>query len=279
MSMNNSLNIRSIAILGCGWLGLALGKSLAQKGWEVNGSTTRKEKFSELSLAGIQPFQIRVSNQGIVGDNLKDFFDVQTLFLNIPPGRRRTDVDVLYPQEIKHVVETAYSLGVRQIVFASSTGVYPNSAKEVDEDTKVAPVTQSGKGLVLAEEIVKTKKELNSLVLRFAGLVGGERKAGRWFAGKKNVKGGKAKVNMVHQTDCIGAIETLLNKEIWNEVFNVVADEHPTRAEFYKAQCEKEGFEVPTFLDEDSTNYKIVLNKKLKDRTGYEFKLPNPIHF
>ena len=40
--MNNK-----IALIGCGWLGLPLAKSLLKKGYQVAGSTTSVEKLSQ----------------------------------------------------------------------------------------------------------------------------------------------------------------------------------------------------------------------------------------
>ena len=37
-----------VSILGCGWLGLPLAKSLIEKGFSVNGSTTSVEKIPEV---------------------------------------------------------------------------------------------------------------------------------------------------------------------------------------------------------------------------------------
>jgi len=49
---------KRVTICGCGWLGLPLGKFLVGKGFDVKGSTTREEKFSQLQEAGIQPFRV-----------------------------------------------------------------------------------------------------------------------------------------------------------------------------------------------------------------------------
>src|SRR5574343_621841 len=44
-----------IAILGCGWLGLPLAKSLLSKGYEVKGSTTSESKLVILKNAVSSP--------------------------------------------------------------------------------------------------------------------------------------------------------------------------------------------------------------------------------
>jgi len=47
-----------------------------------------------------------------------------------------------------------------------------------------------------------------------SGLVGRERKAGRFFAGKRDVPEGNAPVNLVHLDDCMGVVEALINKRL-----------------------------------------------------------------
>ncbi|RZJ28768.1 MAG: short-chain dehydrogenase, partial [Flavobacterium sp.] len=50
-----------ISILGCGWLGLPLAKSLIQKGYSVKGSTTSENKVDVLQANNIDPFVISLS--------------------------------------------------------------------------------------------------------------------------------------------------------------------------------------------------------------------------
>ena len=60
--------MKQISILGCGWLGFPLAKSLLQKGYMVSGSTTSVEKISVLENAGITPFLIELSDVTIEGE-------------------------------------------------------------------------------------------------------------------------------------------------------------------------------------------------------------------
>lgn len=53
--------MKQISILGCGWLGFPLAKSLLEKGFSINGSTTSVEKIAVLEKAGIHPFLVSLS--------------------------------------------------------------------------------------------------------------------------------------------------------------------------------------------------------------------------
>ncbi|MEL6925735.1 MAG: SDR family NAD(P)-dependent oxidoreductase, partial [Bacteroidota bacterium] len=123
-------------------------------------------------------------------------------------------------------------------------------------------------------------KNIKSTVLRMAGLAGGTRKPGRFLAGKKELKNGSAPINLVHQVDCVAIAAGVIARGLWNETYNVVADEHPTRAIFYTYQALKEDLEPPTFVKEDTEpNYKIVSNEKIKSALNYQLRHPDPMSF
>ena len=46
------------------------------------------------------------------------------------------------------------------------------------------------------------------------------------LAGRTDVANPEAPINFIHQTDCIGVIEAILNQNSWNEIYNAVGLEH-----------------------------------------------------
>ena len=78
----------TIAILGCGWLGLPLAKSLLNDGCQVHGSTTSEEKLTDLQTAGIHPFLLSLSENEIKGDVEGFLWDIDVLVINVPPKLR-----------------------------------------------------------------------------------------------------------------------------------------------------------------------------------------------
>jgi nucleoside-diphosphate-sugar epimerase len=275
----NFKNMRNIAIMGCGWLGLPLATFLVEKGFRVKGSSTRIEKIPELEKRGIEAFQIKAGEK-LEGQNITDFFKADTLIINIPPGSRRNpEVLQTHPKQIQAVIEAAQHGDVQQILFISSTGVYGQSDKIITEADQPNPQTASGKALVIIENWLKQQK-FQLTILRFAGLVGGERKAGRFLAGKTDVPNGQAPVNLIHRDDCIRIIYEILRQEKWGEVLNACADHHPSRQEFYVRQAEKEGFLSPVFANEEGEKKgKIISNAKVKEMLDYQFLHPDPMAF
>ncbi|MCB0628763.1 MAG: NAD(P)H-binding protein [Saprospiraceae bacterium] len=269
--------IKKVSILGCGWLGFPLAKELIKDGYNVLGSTTRKEKMVQLKRAGIQPYLLQVGE--VLSGGIGDFFQTDLLLINIPPGRRRPDVAKRYPKEIRLITETARQAGMKRYLFISSTGVYEDVNRVVTEEEKTLVTEGSGAALLACERYLRSLPETEVSILRLAGLVGGERKAGRFLAGKENVRNGEAPVNMVHREDCLAVIKRIIDDGIWGETFNVCADKHPSRRDFYTRQAQKDGFTPPTFADEDTVSYKIVSSQKLKEQLGYDFQYPDPLLF
>ncbi|NJN77324.1 MAG: hypothetical protein HC803_02525 [Saprospiraceae bacterium] len=172
-----------------------------------------------------------------------------------------------------------YGFGIKKVIFVSSTGVYPDTKTVVNEATTLEAKTPSQRTLIEAETILIHNKNFKTTVLRPAGLVGGNRIAARWFAGKQNASGGNIPVNMVHLEDCIGVSHEVIRQGIFGEILNLCADEHPTKAEFYTAQTQKYNLEIPTFLMEKPTDFKIVSNEKSKRLLTYKYKKPKPTEF
>ena len=269
---------KSISIIGCGWLGLSLGRFLVERGYRVKGSTTREEKLPVLQAAGIEPFEIQAGEK-LTGDQLDAFFQSDIVILNIPPGRRRPNVETFHPKQVKAVVSKAMEQDVKKLLFISSTGIYGNTGKVMTEADEPQPSSASGRALQTVETYLKSQAQLQVTILRLSGLVGGDRKAGRFLAGKKDVANGGAPVNLIHRDDCISVIYQIIEQGKWGEVFNLSADKHPSRATFYLAQAQKQGFEPPTFREETESSFKIISNHKVKEALGYELLYPDPMLF
>lgn len=268
---------RTISILGCGWLGFPLGRHLAQQEYAVKGSTTSPDKQSELEAAGITPYLLTLSPELSEGE-AGDFFDADTLFLNVPPPRGRDDLREYHVRQIKAVRDAAAAGTIDWVLFASSTGVYPRADHVVTEDdapgADATELRPSGAALLDAEQLLQAESAFDTTVIRFAGLYGGDRDPGRFLAGRERVSGGDAPVNLIHRDDCIGIVEAILERDARGEVFNACADEHPTRRVLYTAAAQRLGLEPPTF-EEGGVN-KIVSNAKVQRVLDYTLRHPDP---
>lgn len=262
-----------ISVIGCGWLGFPLAKELVRKMYKVKGSTRSEEKLVVLKGASIQPYQLKLSDELYVDD--KRLFDCDIAVVNIPPGRGGDSIITSYSRKIALLLEELKTSEIEKIIFISSTGVYQNNFEKVSETTVCKPDKPSGQAVLSGERVVQ-KSGLSYTIVRLAGLVGGSRQPGNWFKGKDEVPGGDTPVNMVHQEDCINTIIRMVEiREEQSDIYNICADKHPLKKEFYDHQSKKIGVPSPSFRS-GVLPHKIVSNQKFKDDFGYTYVHPDP---
>ncbi len=262
--------MKSISILGCGWLGKPLAVELIKSGYRVSGSTTQENKLHEFKSLGIKPFLIKFDPQ-LSGSDYHEFFQTDTLIISIPPKRKSGQTDV-YIEQMNNVVQEVLKGRISNVLFISSTSVYADGDRvvtEIDADPSSY--------LVQAENILQDQTKFKTTVIRFGGLVGPGRNPGKFLAGKKDVQGGNHPVNVIHQQDCIGIIKAVTEQRAWGEVFNACADHHPTRKGFYTKASAVMQLEAPEFLDADVSRNKEVNCQKLKTKLNYQFVYPDLI--
>ena len=273
---------KKISILGCGWLGLPLAKSLLSKSYTVKGSTTSESKLDLLKNAGISPFQIQLEQHQIIG-KIEDFLkETDILIIDIPTGLRReisSSNEMTFVNKIKNLIPFIEKSGIQKVIFVSSTSVYGDSFPiiEITEETKPNPDTESGKQLVIAETLLQSNEHFKTTVIRFVGLLGEDRHPVKFLAGRTNVENPDAPVNMIQREDCIGIIEKIL-KQVqhdnweWNQTFNAVAPQHPTRKEYYHKKAQILNLPLPIFAENLESKGKIISSKKVETILGYSFQ-------
>jgi nucleoside-diphosphate-sugar epimerase len=263
--------INKIAVLGCGWLGLPLAKSLLAKSYYINGSTTSVEKLPTIVSNGIAPFLIQFG-ETITGDDIQLFLNVDLLVINIPPGRSVNQADD-YEAKISALAKEIQKSTIQKVIFISSTSIYPDNQATVDERCNLNNESDTAKRMIKAEEIIKSIPNIQSTIIRMAGLIGPNRHPGRFFAGKENIPAGLSPVNLIHLDDCIGIIEFVIENDLWNQTYNGAAPSHPLKLDFYSLASQKFDGSLAKFLPETGS-YKIVDSRKIVSE-GYQFKHPD----
>ncbi|WP_020528222.1 SDR family oxidoreductase [Flexithrix dorotheae] len=264
---------KSVSILGCGWLGLPLAKKLVSLDYSVKGSSTSAEKLNSLKASGISPFLISISEDEVEGE-IKQFLESEILIINIPPKRKSPGA---YVHQIQQLIPHIAASTIKNVLFISSTSVYPDTNTLVDENCVLPPEKASGKVLLEVEKIFQSNKHFQTTVLRFAGLIGPDRNPGRFLAGREIKVHPEAVVNLIYLQDCIGLIKTLLEKNIWGEVFNGCSTLHPSKAEFYTKAAILGQFNPPDFIPDPDQKFKIISNQKILSATDYSFVFPDPL--
>lgn len=266
-----------ISILGCGWLGLPLAKSLLEKGFEINGSTTSDDKIIVLEQAKITAFKINLFEDKIEG-KIEDFLkDSEVLIVDIPP-KLRGDSNENFVGKIENLVPYIEKSSIKKVVFVSSTGVYADASSLpiVTENDLPIPDTESGKQLLKVESLLLENSDFESIIIRFGGLIGYDRHPIKFLAGRKNIENPDGPVNLIHQKDCIGIVETILQKKenekvIWNQVYNAVYPFHLTRKEYYTEKALEQSLALPEFSFEKPSVGKTISSFKIEEKLQYKF--------
>jgi nucleoside-diphosphate-sugar epimerase len=268
----------SVSILGCGWVGLPLGALLVTQGYKVNGSTTSPQKLPVLAQEGIQPFLIQL-NPSPAGDRLSEFLSSDVLIINVPPKVQAKGPD-FHVQQMRYLATLLSGTAVTHIIYLSSTSVYPDLNREVTE-AEALPQPGSNLTLLQAELLLQElAPAIRTTVLRCGGLMGYNRMPARYVAGKKGLTtGGHTPVNYVHRDDVCGVVETVIRRNRWGEMYNVVAPLHPTREAVCLKNAQDFGLEPAEFIHSEPSAFKIISSQKLIHQLDYTFLYPNPLTF
>ncbi|MCK0160943.1 SDR family NAD(P)-dependent oxidoreductase [Allomuricauda sp. F6463D] len=240
---------KNIGIMGCGWLGLPLAKTMIEKSYIVKGTTTSARKMELLQDAEIDPFQINLSETGISGDIVGFLSNIGTLIINVPPKLRGTHTES-YMEKMKYLSAEIQKSDVSYVLFVSSTAVYGNAEGEVTEATLPQPVTESGKQLLESEKLFQNQEGYKTTIIRFGGLIGTDRHPVNMLSGRHNLNNGDYPINLIHLNDCIHMIVTILEHAYWGELFNGVYPYHPKKQIYYFEEAQKRGLPTPSYKTE-----------------------------
>jgi nucleoside-diphosphate-sugar epimerase len=245
--------MKTVSILGCGWLGKSLAISLLDKGYIVRGSTTSEEKLDLLEVNNIEPFIIDITSF----EEFDDFLNSDILIIAI------TSKDI---NGFENLISQIENSSIQKVIFISSTSVYGRRNKVMTEEDEVLKTPLSE-----IENLFRENTFFETTILRFAGLFGYERHPSNWFRNGRKIPQPKGFVNMIHKEDCIEIIHEIIDQNCWNQTFNACSNHHPTRREFYTIAKLSSDFEVPEFEENEVSEWKIISSKKVQKVLEYTF--------
>jgi len=215
--------MKTISILGCGWVGKALQVSFSA---DVHCLSRESSANTEAGM-----------------------YDCDVLVIAIPPRDNYLEV----------LAETLSLVSAQaQVILLSSISFY------------------DGKALVVEAETLLQKLDENVVILRLGGLMGYDRIAGKYTAGK--VLTSDSRTNYVHRDDVVGIIESIIEQDIRGEFFDVVAPLQSTKKVIFATNAKKFGFKKTEFLGGDVVG-KELSPTKLYEHLGYVFKKPDVLEF
>lgn len=257
-------------ILGCGWVGEFVAKLWLKEGHEVWASTTTAEKYHRLLTDGIFVFKQNFDEKLTPVADLPKNFDY---ILVSVPATNKSSIEELTKRFLR-VSDFLSGLNYSKIIFLSSTGIYPDVSKEIDEDSFVEDELQSK--LLLAEKTIGLFQ--NTHIYRLGGLFGQNRIFAKYFQQKVCTTGGQF-ANFVHLEDVALLISEGFLKLLKHPIYNVVCPVHPLKQAVIEVSAKKYGFELPSAFNNVDSFQKIVNSNRLQNDLNYTFKYESPLDF
>ncbi|MDS0281144.1 SDR family oxidoreductase [Haloarcula onubensis] len=276
-----------VAILGCGYVGLELGRQLAAD-HDVVGVRRSEAGRDAIEQAGFEAVRADVTD----ADSLSAVPDADWVVFAASSGGRGAEVArEVYVEGLKTAIDHFWSRtdAPERLVYTSSTGVYGDHGGDwVDEGTPLDPQTEKTDVLAEAERVARERPGEyggHGTVARFAGLYGPDRyRLERYLEGPVTA----GYLNMVHRDDAAGAVRFLLEGGHRDGVVLVVDDEPVEKWAFADWLAERCGVAFPPkqtteerLADPDlseTAKRRIETSKRCSNdrlrELGYEFAYP-----
>lgn len=263
--------MKRVSIIGIGWLGSFIAKSLTERGYLVFGTVRSDKKKKELQKYTECVEKYALGDDLELNAELNSIAEVGFFVLTIPPSG-----SVEYEKEVSELIDFLLKKSpTAAFIYLSSTSVYGEQAGMISEKSSILPITTNAVKIVAVEE--KIKKIKNNSILRLGGLVGGERHPAYYLSGKESSRS-NTPVNLVHQEDIVRLINGIIEDEIPYGLYNVCSPDHPFKATYYKWVAQQKKIPPPYFLKEEEKMDKVVTCEALKE-TNFQFKYQSPYDF
>ncbi len=265
-------------ILGAGYVGSRMARTLRAEGHEVLAVGRKAEKLAALEAIGCRTMTIEASK-------LRAFQPVfygqssPIVFFTIPPIANAPAGEV-----VRRAAEAATNVGCQRFIYLGSTAVYGStlSSEWVNEDSPTALSDPDGAPRVADEGTLETIRlaGLNTCVLRLAAIYGpGRGVRERLKKGSYQlIDNGVHYFSRVHVDDIVGVARAAVERAPSGALY-CVADRLPsTQREYADWLCDRLGMEHlpdvgdPSYLK--AVKNRRVSSDKLVKELDYKFKYP-----
>lgn len=280
MAISNS-DIRSVLIVGCGYLGRRAAERWHEAGVHVSAVTRSPETAAQFSVAGWQPIQMDLASPSSAIKLPKVDAVLWAVGYDRTAGAAR---EVVWIDGLKWLLQNLQQ-PLKKFMYVSSTGVYGNVEDEiVTEDTVANPVTEGGQCCLQAEQLVlnhfaevdaaagESASQSTAIVLRLAGIYGPDRLLRRIMDLKNQVPlPGEPDhwLNLIHVDDAVSLVMKLAEQQITEPVVNVANTGTVVRRDYYERLAEKSKAAFPVFGSANATGRARSANKKVTSKFDY----------
>ncbi|HUR46605.1 MAG TPA: SDR family oxidoreductase [Candidatus Saccharimonadales bacterium] len=275
-----------VLIVGCGYVGRALGVKLSAQGHQVFGMSRNATAAPGLISDAIVPVTADITKPESLAGLPRDYDWVVNA---VSSGKGNVaDYNSAYLEGTRNLIRSLAGSSIQKYICVSSTSVYGQTdGSAVKESSPTEPGNETSQILLQNEALLlesARKKTLPAIIIRSAGIYGPER--GHLFlqylADKARISGkGERLINMIHRDDLVGLIIAACRDGRPGEVYNGVDDEPVAQIHFFRWLSETLGKNMPPFATEEENTQKKrgltqkkVSNRKAKMELGYQFIYP-----
>jgi nucleoside-diphosphate-sugar epimerase len=259
-----------LLVVGAGYVGEALLKTLQDKPYEIFITTTKENRIPLLTPYGKPLLLVDFTK------DLKELINAcDGMVILVAPGPSQSYEETY----LKTATRISSILENRQtpfyLLYTSSTSVCEGiESKWVTEDMALFPKSENAK-ILLETERYYLNCNASTCILRLGGIYGPKRDLidrARRMSGKTMPGTGLEATNHIHVEDIVAAICFCLEKALTG-IYHLVNDDHTTRKELYSSLCTSTGLPPPLWNSKIHLGSYKVSNEKIK-KAGFIFKHP-----
>lgn len=257
--------MKTIGVLGCGWLGLPLAKHLIAQNFIVKGSTTHQNKIDSLSKLGIESFLIDVfSLEERAFMNFLSSLDM--LIITIPPNRLETEPT--YQKLFNKIIPFIKTAKIRRVIMMSSVSVYEPNKEIISEKTTLLSEEKIARQIIAAENSLLNESSFSTCILRLGGLFGNDRRPIKYIVQKGSLENPDLPINMIELRDIIQFTSAIVQNNFEdNCVYNIVSPNYTSRLDYYTKQANELNIQLPPLGKNDWSKAKKISGDKITKDT------------
>lgn len=274
-------------IIGCGYVGLALGRELIARRHQVVGlRRSPPADVAEGSGADFEWWQADVSQPESLPERERAFdLVVQCVAAG---GGAVEDYRRTYLEGTRHVLDWLAHTPPQRFIYTSSTGVYGQTdGSMVDETSPTEPSSPTADILIATERLLleaARERRFPAVVLRLSGIYGPGR--GYWLrqflSGEARLEGeGERVLNLIQRDDVVGAVLAARERGEPGAIYNVTDNEPVTQRALFEWLAQRLQRPLPPSVPPDNTparrrglTSKRISNRRLREELAYSLRFP-----
>ncbi|MGK7926288.1 MAG: SDR family oxidoreductase [Spirulina sp.] len=273
------MNMKNVAIIGCGYVGSEVARHWQAQGFTVTVTTTQPDRIARLEAIADRVFVVK----GDDPEGLKTVLrDQEVVLLSIgAKGREEVIYRNTYLKSAQNLVNLLPEIPeIRQIIYTGVYSIYGDrNGTLVDESFPVSPTSIQGQILWETEKVLlaAATEACKICIFRLGGIYGGDRelaKIFKRFAGQTLAGTGKNISNWVHLEDIVSAIDFVRAKRLGG-IYNLVCHEQIPRRELLDRVCRTHHLPAIAWDGKEiSYPYNVRISTRKLEDAGFQFLYP-----